>query len=74
MDPTGFIYPTETLSVPLLEQLARRGGRYWVASHDELAAHNLRQAAAARFRMLADCPGGYTLFDLGSPPAPAGAS
>ncbi len=59
--------------MPLLERLARRGGRYWVASHDELAAHDLREAVAARFRVLADCPGGYTLFDLGSP-APAGTS
>ncbi len=73
MDRKGFIYPTEALSVPLLEQLARRGGRYWVASHGELAAHDLRGAAAARFRVLADCPGGYTLFDLGSP-APGGTS
>lgn len=74
MDRKGFVYPTETLSIPLLEGLARRGGRYWVASHAELAAHALRQAAIARFRVLADCPGGYTLFDLGSPPAPRGTS
>jgi hypothetical protein len=65
MDRKGFIYPTEALSLSLLAAIAARGGRYWVASHEELVAHGLAKAAAARFRVLADCPGGYTLFDLG---------
>ncbi|HLK10386.1 MAG TPA: glycosyltransferase family 39 protein [Candidatus Binatia bacterium] len=73
MDRKGFIYPTEELSLPLLEGIARRGGRYWVASHEELAAHHLQEAAARRFRAIADCPGGYTLFDLGGA-APGGTS
>lgn len=71
MDRRGFVYPEEDLAVGLLDDIARRGGRFWIASHDELD-DGLREVAEQRYRMVADCTGGYTLFDLGAAPrAPA---
>lgn len=63
LDRRGFTYGDEELSVPTLERIGARGGRYWIASPDEM-----HRASAApvreRFRMLDQCPDGYALFEL----------
>ncbi len=64
MDRKGFVYAEEELSVPLLDDIARRGGRYWIAAHGELERNGLREAAEQRYGRLADCTGGYALYDL----------
>jgi hypothetical protein len=67
LDRKGFTYGNEELSIPLLTGIAARGGRYWIAEADELK-DPLRQEAAARFRLLAQCEPGYYLYDLQSGP------
>jgi hypothetical protein len=68
LDRRGFTYGNEELTIPLLEGMARRGGRYWIAETSELR-DALGAAAGARFHLLARCDPGYVLYDLGAEPA-----
>ena len=67
LDRKGFTYADEELSIPMLAGIAARGGRYWIAETNELKGP-LRQDAAVRFRLLAQCEPGYYLYDLQSGP------
>jgi 4-amino-4-deoxy-L-arabinose transferase-like glycosyltransferase len=74
LDRKGFTYGNEELSTSLLAGIAARGGRYWIAEAWELKGA-LRQEAATRFRLLAQCEPGYYLYDLQSAPiGPLGSS
>ncbi|MFN8644346.1 MAG: hypothetical protein U0802_22820 [Candidatus Binatia bacterium] len=65
MDRRGFNYPIEDLDVATLDGIAARGGRYWVASPDDLGTAGVRAWAEARYRRVATCgDGGYALYDL----------
>lgn len=64
MDRRGFNYGLEEASVATLEEIAARGGRYWVAAEDELEEGALKEAAS-HFNQLATCDRGYVLYDLG---------
>ncbi len=70
LDRRGFTYGNEELSIPLLEGIARRGGRYWIAETDELGGA-LGAGVERRFRRLDRCDASYLLYDLGAPPEPA---
>ena len=66
MDRKGFNYPVEDLSARTLDDLAARGGRYWIAGPED------RWSAidTSRYRLLARCGDvEYALFDL-RPDAP----
>jgi hypothetical protein len=68
LDRRGFTYGDEELSVETLERIGARGGRFWIASPDEMR----RMSAAPvrdRFQRLDQCPDGYALFDLRPRPA-----
>jgi hypothetical protein len=68
LDRRGFTYGDEELSAATLERIGARGGRFWIASPEELR----RKVAAevrSRFRLLDQCPDGYALFDLQQRPA-----
>jgi hypothetical protein len=67
LDRRGFTYGNEELSIPVLTGIAARRGRYWIAEAWELKGA-LRQEAAVRFRLLAQCEPGYYLYDLQSAP------
>jgi hypothetical protein len=64
MDRKGFPYASEDLSLAALDAIEARGGRYWIAGHDELSRPGLGERVARRYRLIADCAGGYSLFDL----------
>jgi 4-amino-4-deoxy-L-arabinose transferase-like glycosyltransferase len=64
MDRKGFSYANEDLSLEALEAIEARGGQYWIAGHDELRRQGLGERAAQRYRLVTDCAGGYSLFDL----------
>jgi len=63
LDRTGFSYGDEELSIPTLEAIARRGGRYWIADRGHLRG-DLRETAPRRFHLIDRCPDGYDLYDL----------
>jgi hypothetical protein len=67
LDRRGFTYGDEELSVGKLEDIGARGGRFWIASPDEMSRSSAAEARA-RFRMLDRCPDGYALFDLRARP------
>jgi hypothetical protein len=67
LDRRGFTYGDEELSVATLERIGARGGRFWIASPEEMRRSSAAEARA-RFRMIDRCPDGYTLFDLRSGP------
>jgi hypothetical protein len=63
MDRHGFSYPTDELRVELLDAIAKRGGRYWVAQPGELEDEGLRRSIAQRYPRVAECEG-FALFVL----------
>jgi 4-amino-4-deoxy-L-arabinose transferase-like glycosyltransferase len=67
LDRRGFTYGDEELSIPRLEGIAARGGRYWIAQAEEIKGP-LGAAVAERYRLLARCDPGYYLYDLRSAP------
>jgi hypothetical protein len=67
LDRRGFTYGNEELSIPLLEGISRRGGRYWIAESAELGGA-MGAGVARRFHLLDRCDTGYVLYDLGAPP------
>jgi hypothetical protein len=69
LDRRGFTYGNEELSIPLLQGIARRGGRYWIAETGELG-DALGARAAQQFRLLDRCAAGYLLYDLDATPDP----
>lgn len=69
MDRKGFNYGDQELGVETLERIAARGGRYWIASNDELDA-DLRADVERRWKRVAACDLGYTLYDLREAPQP----
>lgn len=73
MDRRGFSYPADDLGVATLEELARRGGRFWLAQESDLASTPLRRAVEARFAEAGRCEG-LVLYDLSRSPGatPAG--
>ncbi len=68
MDRKGFNYGTEELSFDTLDRIAAHGGRYWIAGDDELRGDHSRDAADRRYRAVARCAHGYSLYDLRSTP------
>jgi 4-amino-4-deoxy-L-arabinose transferase-like glycosyltransferase len=63
-DRRGFNYPIEDFSAQTLDALAARGGRYWIATPDDLQSA-ASAAITARYRQLATCGDrDYRLFDL----------
>ena len=68
LDRRGFTYGNEDLSLPTLQQIAARGGRFWIAHPDETARTFIAQARA-RYLEVDRCPDGYALFDLTQPGA-----
>jgi hypothetical protein len=69
LDRRGFTYGDEELSVETLERLGAHGGRFWIASPDELRRKVAAEVLRRRFRLLDQCPDGYALFDLQQKPA-----
>jgi hypothetical protein len=67
LDRKGFTYGDQDLSIPVLNGIAARGGRYWIAEADELKGR-LGGDAPKRFRLLAQCQPGYYVYDLQSAP------
>jgi hypothetical protein len=67
LDRRGFTYGNEELSIPLLQGIARRGGRYWIAETNELGGET-GAGSARQFRLLDRCGPRYVLYDLGAPP------
>jgi hypothetical protein len=67
MDRKGFNYGREELGVDTLDRIAARGGRYWIARHDEVGPE-LRTIVERRYRRVAECELGYTLYDLQARP------
>jgi hypothetical protein len=65
LDRRGFTYGDEELSIARLQDIAARGGRYWIASPKEMAI--LGDHAQAHFREIGRCGDGYVLFDLTPP-------
>jgi len=66
LDRRGFTYGNEELAIPVLQDIARRGGRYWIAETSELRGA-MSAAAAQSFHFVARCDPGYVLYDLGAP-------
>jgi 4-amino-4-deoxy-L-arabinose transferase-like glycosyltransferase len=64
MDRKGFNYGDQELSVATLEDIARRGGRYWMVGKSELQLSGLQAHARNHYRLIDDCADGYLLFDL----------
>lgn len=64
MDRRGFNYGREELSPETLERIAARGGRYWMVQGGELQRDGLKHVAEERYRLLAECEFGYSLYDL----------
>ncbi len=64
MDRRGFNYATEELGPETLERIAARGGRWWLVNRRELERTGLGPLAARRYRLVAECAGGYSLYDL----------
>ena len=65
MDRRGFNYPIEDLAPTTLDALAARGGRYWLASPEDLDTAGVRAWADARYRRVATCGDAeYVLYDL----------
>ena len=69
LDRRGFTYGNEELSFPLLDRIAARGGRFWIAHPDE-TSRKLITRARERYLEVDVCPDGYALFDLTRPPGP----
>jgi hypothetical protein len=69
MDRKGFNYGREELGIETLDRIAAHGGRYWIARQDEIGPQ-LRTIVDRRYRQLAQCEFGYTLYDLHARPAP----
>ncbi len=63
MDRKGFNYGDEELSVPTLEGIKSRGGRYWIVERGWLKKDDLARAAEERYRRVATCDT-YELYDL----------
>lgn len=64
MDRKGFCYGDDELSIGRLDDIAARGGRYWIVHVDELKQKNLSAEVAKRYRLLVKCESGYCLYDL----------
>lgn len=64
MDRKGFNYPADELSIDTLDRIAAEGGRYWMASEEELERAAMRAQAERRYHLLATCQHGYSLYDL----------
>jgi hypothetical protein len=61
MDRKGFNYATENLSIPTLDAIASRGGRWWIVARPELEEHHMIDQANARYRRVAACDDRYYL-------------
>ena len=70
MDRKGFSYPREQLSREMLEDLAQRGGRYWIAHPEELDPGRSGFEPDRHYRQVGACENGYRLYDLNSSPGP----
>ena len=64
MDRKGFCYGDEEFSGEKLEDIADRGGRYWIVHRDELEDQKLKRVVDQRYRLIADFEGTYYLYDL----------
>lgn len=65
MDRRGFNYAKDKLSESTLEDIAHRGGRYWVARSDELEPSGTHGDLHHRFKQFATCAcGNLVVFDL----------
>lgn len=73
LDRRGFTYGNEELSFPTLQQIAARGGRFWIAHPEETARKFIAQARG-RYLEVDRCPDGYALFDLTQPAASGAAA
>jgi hypothetical protein len=69
MDRKGFNYGQDELSADTLDRIAARGGRFWMARHDEIRG-DFAAVVRARYRLVEDCAAGYTLYDLRRTGAP----
>jgi hypothetical protein len=64
MDRKGFSYSPDELDVALLDHIAARGGRYWIARSAELARPALKSEVDARFTHVGVCQSKFHLYDL----------
>ncbi|MCA9254871.1 MAG: hypothetical protein KDA33_04505, partial [Phycisphaerales bacterium] len=65
MDRRGFNYPKDQLSVDKLDDIARRGGRYWIARADELDPNDGHGDLHDRYESIGACRcGALIAFDL----------
>ncbi|MBK8270576.1 MAG: glycosyltransferase family 39 protein [Planctomycetes bacterium] len=65
MDRKGFNYARSDLSVDTLQDIARRGGQYWIARADELRRMARHADVDNVFRRISACQcGDYCVFDL----------
>jgi hypothetical protein len=63
MDRKGFNYPAGDLGIEMLDRIAAKGGRYWMASKKELEA--LRESSGEiKYARVASCEDAYFLYDL----------
>ena len=68
IDRKGFCYGDEALSIDTLEELATRGGRYWLVGAVELERAAISDEVEARYRRLGTCTRSpYHLYDLAAP-------
>jgi hypothetical protein len=64
MDRKGFNYAVEDLGFAVLDAIASRGGRFWMAHRNEVVPLGLTKEDGARYTRLAECQDTYYLFDL----------
>lgn len=68
MDRRGFNYAKDKLNMSHLIDIARRGGRFWIARSEELDASDIHGDLHHRFQRYAECACGHlVLFDLNAP-------
>ena len=70
MDRKGFCYADEQLCVEKLEDIAKRGGRYWIVHRHELKDQTLKAEVDRRYRLVTDFERTYFLYDLRERPGP----
>jgi hypothetical protein len=69
MDRKGFSYGTRDFGIKKLEAIASRGGRYWLAYGSDFDSEQFRAEVGKRFRLIARCQDGFSLYDLQKPAA-----
>jgi 4-amino-4-deoxy-L-arabinose transferase-like glycosyltransferase len=64
MDRKGFNYAVEEFNLETLDAIARRGGRYWFVADQEIKQAGLDEDVRARYQVVGECRGSFSVFDL----------